>query len=48
MASSGNTEELLKILKEKGIELKKRTEEKGKIVSENELLKILKPSQKVL
>jgi prolyl-tRNA synthetase len=30
-------------LKEKGIELKKRTEEKGKIVSEEELLIILKP-----
>jgi prolyl-tRNA synthetase len=29
-------------LKEKGIELKKRTEEKGKIVSEDELIKILK------
>lgn len=29
-------------LKEKGIELKKRVEEKGKIVSEDELLKILK------
>jgi len=30
--------------REGGIELKKRTEEKGKIVSENELLKILAPS----
>ncbi|MFA6353753.1 MAG: aminoacyl--tRNA ligase-related protein [Candidatus Paceibacterota bacterium] len=29
-------------LKEKGIELKKRTEEKGQIVSEDELIKILK------
>ena len=34
-------------LKDGGIELKKRTEEKGKIVSENELLKILKPSKKI-
>ena len=32
-------------IKEKGIELKKRTEEKGKIVSKDELLKILKPSR---
>ena len=32
-------------IKEKGIELKKRTEEKGKIVSEDELLKILEPSR---
>jgi len=31
-------------LKEKGIELKKRTEEKGKIVSLGELLKLLEPS----
>ena len=29
-------------LAEKGIELKKRTEEKGKIVSEDELIKLLK------
>jgi len=32
-------------LSEGGIEIKKRTEEKGKIVSENELLKLLKPNQ---
>jgi prolyl-tRNA synthetase len=30
-------------LKENGIELKKRTEEKGKIISESELLALLKP-----
>jgi prolyl-tRNA synthetase len=34
----------LRSIKESGIELKKRTEEKGKIVSVDELLKLLKPS----
>lgn len=34
----------LRSVKEKGIELKKRAEEKGKIISLDELLKLLKPS----